>query len=53
MKITFATNPDYTTYEHYLQQGKPMIQWMLNRKLYKDPELIKTVSMPPPVVRKY
>ena len=40
MKITFITYLRNMTYEHYLKQPMHMIEWVLDKKLYKNPELI-------------
>ena len=42
MIITFITDLRNMTYEHYLKQPKPMIEWVLNKELYKNPKIIKT-----------
>ena len=41
MNITFRTGFTIMTYEHYLKQPKPMVEWILNKKLAQNPELIK------------
>ena len=32
------------TYEHYLNQPKPMVEWRLNLILAKNPQLVKVVK---------
>ena len=54
MNITFKTHLTNMTYEHYLKQPKAMIEWLINKELARNPELIKTLrntSHPP--IRKY
>ena len=42
------------TNEHYLKQPKPMIEWVLKKKLARNPELIKTLrNTSHPLIRKY
>ena len=42
------------TYKHYLDQPKSMVQWKLNEKLSRNPELIKTFrNESHPLIRKY
>ena len=42
------------TYNHYFNQPKQMTEWILNRKLYSNPELIKMFQeMPHPLIEKY
>ena len=41
-------------YEHYLEQPKPMIEWVLHKKLARNPELIKTLrNTYHPLIRKH
>ena len=44
MNITFISDPRNTTYEHYLNQPKSMLEWKLNAILAKNPELIKILG---------
>ena len=54
MKITFITNLRNMTYKHYLNQPKSMIEWKLNEKLSRNPELIKTLrNIFHPLIKKY
>ena len=54
MNITFITVLRNMTYEHYLIQPKPMVEWILNKKLAKNSELIKTLgNSSHPLIRKY
>ena len=54
MKITFITELRFMTYNHYLSQTKPMIEWISNRKVYSNTELIKTFEkMSRPLIEKY
>ena len=41
MNITFITDLRNMTYEYYLTQPKPMVEWRLNAILAKNPELIR------------
>ena len=42
------------TYEYYLTQPKPMLEWKLNAILAKNPELIKILgNSSHPLIRKY
>ena len=41
MNITIITDPKYMTYEYYLTQPKSMLEWKLNAKLAKNPQLIE------------
>ena len=43
MNITFLTNLSIMTYEHYLKQPMPMIERVVNKKIARNPELIKTL----------
>ena len=53
-KITFILHLRNKTYEHYLKQPKQMIEWVLNKKLHKNPVLIKTLRyISHPLIRKY
>ena len=53
MKITFITELRFVTYNDYLSQTKPMIEWILKRKVYSNPELIKTFKkMSRPLIEK-
>ena len=55
MNITFISDLRDMTYEHYLKQRKQMIEWVLNKKLHKNPELMKTFRniISHPLFRKY
>ena len=54
MKITFISDLRNMTYEHYINQPKPMVEWMLNKKLSQNPELIKIFeNSSHPIIRKY
>ena len=54
MNITFRSNLRNKTYKHYRGQPKPMIQWILDKKRYKNLEIIKTLEkMPLPLLKKY
>ena len=53
MKIRFVTNRRNMKYEHYLEQPKSMVEWVLIKKLHKNPELIKTFeNTPHPLISK-
>ena len=41
MNITFETRLDLMTYEHYLQQPMYMLEGPLNKKLFKNAELVE------------
>ena len=43
MNITFISL-DFVTYKHYIEQPMPMLERILNRKLYIKNELIKTLD---------
>ena len=45
MNITFISDHRNMTYKHYLNQPKSMIEWILNEKLSRNPELIKTLRI--------
>ena len=52
--ITFLSDLRNMTYEHYLKQPKQKIEWVLNKKLHKNPVLIKTLrNISHPLIRKY
>ena len=54
MNILFITNLRNMTYEHYINQAKPMVEWALIKKLAKDPSLIKNFrNTSNPLIRKY
>ena len=44
MNITFITSLDSMTYKHYIEQPMPMIGRIVNRRLYKNNKLIKTLD---------
>ena len=44
MKITYISDLRDSTYEHYLNQPKSMMEWKLNAILAKNPELIKVLG---------
>ena len=44
MKITFITRLDHKTYKHYIEQPMPMVERLINKKLYKNYEFIKTLD---------
>ena len=46
MSIAFITDLRYMTYEHYLEQPKPMIEWLVNKNIYKNAELLKKIENP-------
>ena len=53
MTITFLSDLRNMTYEHYLKQPKQKIEWVLNKKLHKNPVLIKTLrNISHPLIRK-
>ena len=35
MNMTFITRLDHMTYKHYIEQPMPMVERLINRKLYK------------------
>ena len=41
MNITFISDLTNTTYNHYLKISKPMIGWIIIKKLANNPKLIK------------
>ena len=44
MNITFMTILYFMTYKHYIEQPRPMVERTLNRRFYKNNELIKTLD---------
>ena len=53
MKITFISDYRDMTYEHYLKQRKRMIDWVLNKKIHINPELLKSFkNISHPLIRK-
>ena len=54
MNITLIADLRNMTYEHYLNQPKPMVEWKLNAILAKNPELIRIFGNSyHPLIRKY
>ena len=54
MIFTFVTTQTNMTYENYLKQPKPMLEWKLNEKLARIPELKKAFDISShPLIRKY
>ena len=50
----FGTDLRNMTYEHYLKQPKPMIDWVLIKKIARNPELIKSLrNISHPLIRNY
>ena len=37
MNFTFKTRLEHMTYKHYVEQPMPMIERLIDRKLYKIP----------------
>ena len=53
MNIVLITDLRNMTYEYYLKQPKPLLEWILNKKLAKNPELIKIFkNSSHPLIRK-
>ena len=44
MNITFLTSLDSMKYKHYIEQPMPMVEGLVNRKLCRNYELIKTID---------
>ena len=44
MNITFTTSLHFITYKYFIEQLMPMVEKILNRKLYKNNEVIKTLD---------
>ena len=44
MNFTFITSLNFMTYKHYNEQPMPMVERLVNRKLYKNYELLKTLD---------
>ena len=44
MNITFITSLDLMTNENYINQPMQMVERVLNKKFYKNPELVKMVN---------
>ena len=54
MNISFITNFRNMTYEHYINEPKPMVEWNLIKKLAKDSSLLKNITKTShPLIRKY
>ena len=54
MNISFISKLIDMTYELYIHQPKPMVEWALIKKLAKDPTLIrKFINTYHPLFRKY
>ena len=52
IKIVFIVDLDFQSYNHYLQQPKPMIVRNICKIIDKNPNLIKTMkNMPEPFLR--
>ena len=52
LKIMFITGLEYQSYNHYLQQPRPMIERQICKKTDRNPNLIKTLDkMPTPYSR--
>ena len=44
MNITFTTSLHFITYKYFIEQLMPMVEKIINRKLYKNNEVIKTLD---------
>ena len=44
MNITFITSLDLMTYEQYINQPMQMVEIVLNKKFYENPELVKMLK---------
>ena len=44
MNTTSITSLDFNTCKHYIEQPVPMVERLVNRKSYKNYELIKTLD---------
>ena len=44
ININFITSLDFMTYKHYMAQPMPMVERIVNRRLYKKHEIIKTLD---------
>ena len=44
MNITFIPSLGFKTFKHYMQQPMPMVERIVNRRFYKNNELIKTLD---------
>ena len=54
MNITFIADLRNMTYEHYLKQPKPTVEWNLKAIIAKNPELMKTFGNSyHPLIRQY
>ena len=52
--FTFISTPDKITYEHYLTIPKPMIEWIFNIVLSRNPDLVQIFeNSTHPLIRKY
>ena len=39
MKIVFTSDRDFMTYQHYVEQRKSMLEWILMKKVYENPKV--------------
>ena len=54
MNYVFIANPRNRTYNNYLQQPKPMIEWKLNLILANNPQLVRMLgNSSHPMIRKH
>ena len=54
MNFTFLADLKNMTYEHYLNQPKPMVEWKPNLLLAENPELVRMFeNSNHPLIRKY
>ena len=44
MNFSFVTNLNHMTYEHYIEQPMPIVERLINKKLYKNYDLIKSLD---------
>ena len=44
MNVTFLSSVDLMTYQHYINQPMQMVEGVLNKKIYKNPELVKMLN---------
>ena len=53
MKLMFVTDLEYQSYNHYLQQPRPMIEKQICKIIDRNPNLIKTLNKMPSLYSRY
>ena len=44
LKVIFLTSLDLMTHEHYINQPMKMVARVLNKEIYKNPELVEMLK---------